>query len=748
MQNCKWLAIFATLTASAVASAQDTPREGTLEEVTVTAQRREQSLQNVPIAISAFSAEQIAARGITDTYDLVRNIPNLTGNNNVGVGTSSSYYIRGIGNAESIATFDVPVGTYVDDVYLSRQNHNNFALFDVERIEVLRGPQGTLFGRNTTGGAINVVMRKPSAERRGFVEVGAGRFGYLQGRASLDLPVNDKFRTKFSVFRAKDDGYARQASTGILFNDRDAKGVRADLRFLPTDKFIVDLVGEYVSDRNTNFLNVLDAKGNRVVNNRIIQGALVGTFTGAKALLAPGNEARTSAVTLNAKWNLRENLSFTSISGWRDTKHEFLIDSGGDIPRASTTKGFTSLANIGDHRQWSQEFKVNGTSAGDRLTWVAGIYYLREHNRTDFANLGNGTTVTADRTMTNGLKTSAAYAQLDYQFLPRWTLTTGLRYTEETKDFAIARNPGAGGAALSTAAIAAAGIPLVLKENELTPRIAVAFKPNDAVMLFVSSTRGFKSGGWPARATANNAFIPFKPEKIWSHELGVRADMFGNTLRVNATVFYAITDDIQIPARIDFNGLQISTTTNPADLKNHGLEIDATWAPTQDCALTAGVGLQKAKYINITSNVLAQAAACRANPAALFNGAPACNANFVDQFGNIATPVRAPDHTVSLSATYHAHLGNLTLSPTIGVNASDEYAIGTTGSAPSTNGTWAGKQTYLNADLTAELRSLPGLSISINCRNCQDKAYPMSALGIFQFLDRPGSWGANLRYKF
>ena len=164
-RKAQWMAVAAAVSAATVAGAQT--ETGGLEEVTVTAQRREQSLQDVPIAITAFTAEQLARRNIVDTYDLVRNIPNLTGNNNVGVGTSSSYYIRGIGNGESIATFDVPVGTYVDDVYIARQNQNNFSMFDVERIEVLRGPQGTLFGRNTTGGAINIVMKKPSAEHRG-----------------------------------------------------------------------------------------------------------------------------------------------------------------------------------------------------------------------------------------------------------------------------------------------------------------------------------------------------------------------------------------------------------------------------------------------------------------------------------------------------------------------------------------------------------------------------------------------------
>ena len=753
-QGTQRLAAIAAAVASALAgtaAAQDAPSG--LEEVTVTAQRREQSLQDVPIAVSAFSAEQLTTRNIVDTYDLVRNVPNLTGNANVGVGTSSSLYIRGIGNAESIATFDVPVGTYVDDVYISRQNQNNFSMFDVERIEVLRGPQGTLFGRNTTGGAINIVMRKPGTEQKGYIEAGVGRFNLQQVRASIDLPLSDRVLTKISAYKVRDDGYATQLSTGIKFNDRDATGVRADLRFLPTDALTVDLVAEYIDDRNTNFLNLVDANDDRVINNRLVQGALVGVFTGSKASLKPGNEASTRAYTLNVKWDINDALTLTSITGYRDTNHEFLIDSGGELPRVTTLRGFTPLANIGNHEQTSQEFKLNGTALSDTLNWVAGAYWLSEDNTTDFANANttlpaNVFSVAADRTMKNGLDTYAFYAQGDWQFADAWTATLGLRYTDEKKDFSIDRNPGAAGAALSTAAIAAAGIPLELKEQVWTPRVALDYALNEDVSFFVSATRGFKSGGWPARATANNAFIPFAPEKVWSYEAGMRSQLFDNTLRLNVTGFYSITSDVQIPARIDFNGVQISTTTNPADLKNTGVEIDAEWVPTENFTLVAGIGVQDAKYTDITANVLTQASICRANPAGLFQGAPACNANFVDQFGNIATPVRAPDYTISLNATYDFHLGSVTVSPTLGWNYSDAYAIGTTGSPQSTNGTWSGSQGYINAQLAFAFENLPGLSVAVDCRNCADKAYPMSALGPFQFLDRPGSWGARVRYKF
>ena len=751
MQHAKWVLAAAALTAAATATAQDQNASGGLEEITVTAQRREQSLQDVPIAITAFTADQLEQRQVFNTYDLVRNIPNLTGNANVGVGTSSSLYIRGIGNGESIATFDLPVGTYVDDVYVARQNHNNFSLFDVERIEVLRGPQGTLFGRNTTGGAINVVMKKPGEELKGFVEAGIGRFGLWTARTSIDLPISDRLLTKFSAYRIKDDGYALQVSTGNYLNDRDASGLRADIRFLPVDGVTIDFIGEYVDDRNTNFLNVENSDGNRIVNNKITQGSLVGIITGAKANLPLGNEAATRAATLIVTSELNNDVTLTAVTGFRDTDHDFLVDSGGELPRATNSRGFSPLINMGDHEQFSQEIKLNGQSG--RLNWTTGLYYMNEDNVTDFAN-GNSTAATGafvvagDRTMKNGLETYAVYGQGDFKLNDAFTLTAGIRYTEETKDFSIERNIGATGPAFSTAAIAAAGIPLTLNEQVWTPRVALQYDVSDDVMFFLSATRGFKSGGWPARAAANNAFIPFEPETVWSYEFGTRADLFDNRLRLNATAFYSVTNDIQIPARIDINGIQISTTTNPADLENYGLEVDATWVPIDGLNITAGLGMQNAKYVSISQRVLDQAAVCRANPTGTYQGAPACNANFVDQFGQIATPVRSPDYTISMNASYEFAAGAITWIPSFGFNTSDEYAIGTTGSPQSTNGTWSGKQTYINAGVSLRFENVPGLTAAIDCRNCADKAYPMSALGPFQFLDRPGSWGARIKYRF
>ncbi|HLL58532.1 MAG TPA: TonB-dependent receptor plug domain-containing protein, partial [Allosphingosinicella sp.] len=230
-------------------------QQGGIADIIVTAQRRAESLQDVPIAISAFSAEQLEAQGVSNTLELGRFVPNLVAQNNTGIGSANSYYLRGLGSTETIATFDPPVGTYVDDIYLSRQNANNLSLFDVERVEVLRGPQGTLFGRNTTGGAINVIMREPGRDFGGYVELGYGRFNKVLGRASVDVPLADSVAIKLSGYFENDDGYARNVTTGERLNDNDGWGARLGMRAEVSDR--VRWTGSYmhIVSKGENILN-------------------------------------------------------------------------------------------------------------------------------------------------------------------------------------------------------------------------------------------------------------------------------------------------------------------------------------------------------------------------------------------------------------------------------------------------------------------------------------------------------------
>jgi len=724
-----------------------------IQEIVVTAQRREQNLQNVPVAVTAFTADDVDRLQIHDTIDLIFTVPNLIGNNNVGLGSSNTYYIRGVGNTESIATQDVPVGTYVDDVYISRQNANNFGLFDVERIEVLRGPQGTLFGRNTTGGAINVIMKKPAPEFGGYLEGGTGSFNAQDYRGSLDMPFSDSVLTKFSFFRRKADGYARQISTGAELNALDSYGFRAAVRLLPSDAFTIDLTGDLIDDDNANLLNREDpVTGDRIIFTGITKDRLAPFFTGQKRFNEPGNQARTTSGSANVQWDL-DALTLSSITGYRRTEQRYFIDSTSGAPNPIPT-GASPLLNDGEHEQWSQELRATGKTLADRIDYVAGLYYLHEDNNTDLGT-GTGTattfTVTGDRTIENSLRTYAGYAQADYQFADAFTATLGLRYTEERKNFGVTTNPGARGAVFSSAAIAAAGIPLEQKETFVTPRAALAYQLTPDVMFFVSATRGAKSGGWNGRALANNLFLPFSPEKVWSEEIGMRSSFFENRLRLNVTSFYAYTNDVQISAAYTNNGARIFTTTNPADLRNYGGEIEAEWLPISKLLLTASVGLQHARYADVSSDVQAQIAGCLAALAARNNAniAANCNRGFVDFAGRIASPVRAPDVSVLGSATYDVVTPLVTIRPSANFSFNDGYAIGNAGNPNSPDGAFTRRQFFWNASVLATPSALENLSLSVGCENCSDQAYDVSFLSATSiYLNPPRTWSARLRYAF
>ncbi len=207
---------------SGAAAAQTTDKpaavSGGLEEVVVTAQRREESLQSVPVAVTAFTAESLEARQVQSTIDLVRLVPNLVGHGNTGVSTANTYFLRGLGSTEQIALLDPSVSTYVDDIIIPRQNANNYAMFDVERLEVLRGPQGTTFGRNATGGAINVITKKPGTEFAGSASLGYGSFGRTSGKVSVDVPFSPTVLSKFTAFYAADDGWLKNDFNGEKLN--------------------------------------------------------------------------------------------------------------------------------------------------------------------------------------------------------------------------------------------------------------------------------------------------------------------------------------------------------------------------------------------------------------------------------------------------------------------------------------------------------------------------------------------------
>ncbi len=732
-------------------------------EIVVTAQRRAERVQDVPIAISAFSSDQLEAQGVSNTLQLGQYVPNLIAQNNTGLGSANAYFLRGLGNTETIPTFDPPVGTYVDDIYLSRQNANNLSLFDVERVEVLRGPQGTLFGRNTTGGAISVIMRKPGDVIGGYAEIGYGSYNKKLARASIDLPLAPTFAIKVSGYWQDDRGYVTNVTTGERQNDDDGWGVRLGLRGELSDITRWNASYAHIEANGENLLNfdcnpALPTQCNgRFATSGLRSGNSLSpspyaplVIAGRKASYGSGNRTGTDLITSTLEVDVADKTTLAFITGYVNLRQQYALDffdgRGGPsitVPnppvRGFPRGGFTIL-NDGLNEQFTQEVKLNGQLAGGLIDYVAGAYYLDEYNKTDFADVfsifnaavpGGVGLLLGDRTLRNTTSAAAGYVQADVN-VGMLTLTAGVRYTDERKTFRISDNRpacNAGGALPVTCldnanmvALSGLRIPTTSRSRLWTPRFAVNLKPSNDLLIFASATRGFKSGGWNARGTVNNQLLPFGPEKVWSYEAGIKSELFDRRVRANVTVYYMDVTDLQTPsALVNANGSLTFLTRNFANYRNKGVEGEFTFAPVTGLNFYANFGYQDDAYrLNPNAPVLdiygiqsvaAQAAACRAALAAgnIAGGAgtTACAAGIVDPRGNVATPVRTPDWTIALGGSYKAPLGGgLSLTPSVNASYRSRQEVGTSNltiynsAVTGTNGTFPANLTGAGALIT------------------------------------------------
>ncbi len=711
------LAVISACLLPAAVNAQD-DEDSLLEEIITTAERREASVQEVPVAVSAFSEAAIEKLQINETLDLVNVVPNLFGGNNTGLGTANMYYLRAQGNDESIATFDPPVGTYVDDVYITRQNANNFAFFDVERIEVLRGPQGTLFGRNTTGGAVNIIMKKPAEEMGGYIEAGFGSYDEVLLRASVDAPFSDTFMTKFSAYWNEDDGWLDNSVDGKTYNDKSNYGVRAAFRFIPNDDLTWDLSIENVVSDEANVLGQ-PISGDRI-STSILPGGLPDGLGVQKA--SYGNETDSLNITSNLAWALGAGTA-SFIVGYRDLEQDFLLNFPG-----FGNDDFFWIDNNGEHEMLTVELKWNAQLMDGRLDLVTGAFFLDEDNKTDFADYIDffflGLPVgsffqLADRVMSNSTESWAAYIQGDIAVGEKGTLTLGARYTDEQKDIGYVDNTG--NDFLTTANMIAAGVPVKQSESNITPRIAYAHQFSDDVMGYVSATNGFKSGGWNAREGNPANVLPFGPEEIWSYEAGVRADWAGGRLRTNLTVFQTDLEDLQTTSATPSGSF---LTTNAGGLDVTGVELDLTALPTDNWEIFLSLGLQDPKYVDLPE------------------GCTVPNTDFAafDANCNVADPKRSPEETATLSTSFEIPIGKLTLRPTISARYIGKNVVGTRQLGEN------GSETLLNA--TVALMDNNGRWMAtVECKNCSDERYVTSYL-FGPYWTPPRTYQARLRYNF
>jgi len=627
-----------------------------VEEMTITARKMEEDLQKTPISVSAFSGGGLEDRGMTDVAQIAPFVPNLSFQNNPsfgGAGNAAAIYIRGIGQKEFLPTTEPGVGLYVDGVYIARSVGGILDLIDIERVEVLRGPQGTLFGRNTNGGAVSITTIKPHDEFEADVSATTGTDHRVDLKGSINVPITDTVFGRVTALAKTQNGYVRR-DDGEEFGDVDTLGGRFSLLWEATDSLEFGLSVEGTQERvDGPALTLLginygapvdpDTPPMATIHNVLATAAPNPPAPDTPPCATPGmtsnpavplcyddrfiygkNAERTSGtapaysrtdiwgVNLNISWDITDALTLKSITAWRDLESKFARD--GDHSEHRVSQFYDDLRQ----QQFTQEVQLLGESFNDRLKWIVGLYYFTEdgdnRNELDF---------TVSRFRSGGAfdnESMAAFAQGTFDVTSRLHLTAGLRYTDETKKFTpdqiIHENYFAGsGHPQLDAPFMQAGqrvLPMVEEElefDELDPYLNLSFDITDKTMAYVSYSEGFKSGGFTQRVfppivagftapagTADIDLIPtFEPEYVKVYELGAKYTGFDNRFRLNGAIFYTDYTDMQIQTFTSVAPI----TKNAAEATITGFELETQFVPLESWFVEGGIGYLDAEYDEI-----------------------------------------------------------------------------------------------------------------------------------------------------
>lgn len=591
----------------------DTARPtGITDVVTVTARRREETLQDVPIAVTAFSGDDLEELGAEDITFIGQSTPNVTLEVSRATNTTLTAFIRGVGQQDPVAGFEQGVGIYLDDVYLNRPQAAVLDIYDVERIEVLRGPQGTLYGRNTIGGAVKYVTRRLSDDPTFNARLSAGTFGQLDAVVSGSVPLADNFRVGGAFARLTRDGFGDNLFSGEDNYERDVSAARFSAELDVTPNFDIRVSADFIDDtsapRHGHRLLPSLATGLPVLDD------VYDTRAGVQNFAPFGNNTVDSAgYSAQATVRMTDNLTFRSITAYRRDNSDSLIDFD------STPAPSFDAWVIYDNEQFSQEFQLNYET--DRLSVVGGLYYLD-------ANAFNAFDVffTAATSFTLGdvdTETWAIFGEATYDLTDTVSLTVGGRYTEDTRDTVVTRELFLGqGSPYFGNATAVSLTPVVnvngqevvptftgsRTDDAFNPRIILAWEPNPEFNFYASYSQGFKGGLFDPRGNFANATIRegVEPEFVDSFEVGMKNVLLNGALRTNTAVFFAEYTDVQIPGSIittvagqtTFQG----TLTNAGAAEFLGLEFEAEMAFSDELTGFLSIGLLDAEYTEFILN--------------------------------------------------------------------------------------------------------------------------------------------------
>jgi iron complex outermembrane receptor protein len=636
-----FLSTFAGISAAQTppATEEQTDTGEAIESVIVTARRRAESLQDTPVAITALSADALQRQQINGTTDLDKIAPNiqfhsygtLTGNN-----SAAQVFIRGIGQSDATPAVDPGVGVYIDDVYMGRAVGAAMEFRDIANVQILRGPQGTLFGRNTIGGAVLLTTNEPGTDAGNSVRIGLGEDNLREVFGAFDLPLGGDWSARVALGMKQRDGYVTRAFDGKDLGDEDMRTGQVAVRWQPSDAFKLTLRGDYTKE---------DENGSPFVFRSMNEAA---TFVGAASqaagcpnmldplpppvLVGPladprcGNDAQAlgefrnggtyptsstlenTGTSLVASWEINDTWTLKSITSDRSLEWTGTRDAD-NTPLLILHTNYRSKSD-----QFSQELQA--VVDADRLNGVFGLYYFDEDSFDRLlVPLGNpGSSYDTQRVAMDS-EARAAFTEWTFKFTDALSATAGIRHTKETKGIQATMFNVSPASAIEPAAPTAlcpfAGPPptqtgclfmttdrYAREFSATTKSASVQYRFNDAVMTYVSWSEGFKSGGFNQRYNAAppaNAPISFGAETAESFEIGLKLDPV-DSLRINLAAFSTDYDDIQMTYRLGVVPLLFNAGVASID----GGEVELEFVPTEDFRLDLSVGYLDAKFDSIT----------------------------------------------------------------------------------------------------------------------------------------------------
>ena len=578
-----------------------------LETVTVTAQKREEKLQDVPIAITAFNKTQLQNRGIENIADLSALAPGLQVSKSPANDSISQISIRGNAEINPAIYWDPAVGIYLDGVYLGKSQGTVFDVVELNRVEVLRGPQGTLYGRNTIGGAINLVTRAPSGTWGGELSSELGNYGQFANKVSADLPAFGIAKLSIAARSEERDGWvkATPGSSVKELNDRDSLGLRLAADIAVTPDFLAALRYDRsaISQAGT-FSQLYRIEPSGAFDPAAPAGALFGPLSSfasqerkkQAAIDSPSRQdviVRGHAMTLS--WNLDPRNTVKAITAYRTLENNDAGDYDGSPLAIAATERLTSF------RQFSQELQWVGKA--DQLSYVGGLYFYNDQGYTNNPQSYFFGGATFDSRYGTRTVAKAAYGQLDYSPIEPLTLTAGLRYTTERKTldrvFGVAGAPGG-----PFTYFIPQGTRAEKTFDATTPTLSAAYKFNERLNTYVRYAEGFKSGGFngeysntsqsPAQNVAETQ-TAFKPEKQKSYELGVKSTYLEGRAQLNAAVFHNEFTNLQQSLFVA-SGAAASVVRNAGKGTIEGVELEAVLQPIKGTRLQANYAYLRPEF--------------------------------------------------------------------------------------------------------------------------------------------------------